>query len=494
VSNGYLFSVGGQSSTCYLSQIQNVYSAPFLPDGTLGAWSELNPIPTTQQETPVSAVYQETLIARLSIGNFLAPTEANGTLGNWMEDTPVPNDYDPGIAASDEGVYIIGGAGPSGLSAAIYLGRFQPADSSPPLITPTIMGTPGNNGWYVSNVTVSWSVSDPESAITSASGCDATTVNSDTAGTTLTCTATSAGGTSQQSVTIKRDATKPSISANLSPSSPASTGWYNIATGVPTVSFPCSDQMSGIDGSCPGPYAFGEGANQSYSASVSDKAGNLSSAGVSGINVDLTAPALNINGAANGTTFNVCSLPTRPSFVPTDNLSGLDGSQGDSWTTPATATGVGTYTYSAHATDEAGNTTSETRTYTAVYSSAFGGFLQPINSDGSSRFHLRSTVHVGFQLLCGSTPITNAVAKLVVKEYDGTPDPGVDEPISTAAATTGNQFRYDSTSQQYIFNLSTKQGYTNPDGSTSAFTVGTWTLSVLLDDGSYRSVNIQLIS
>jgi hypothetical protein len=56
-------------------------------------------------------------------------------------------------------------------------------------------------------------VVDNESAITTQAGCGATTINMDTpaAGTTPTCTATSAGGTASQSVTIKRDATAPTV-------------------------------------------------------------------------------------------------------------------------------------------------------------------------------------------------------------------------------------------------------------------------------------------
>ncbi len=115
-------------------------------------------------------------------------------------------------------------------------------------------------------------------------------------------------------------------------------------------------------------------------------------------------------------------------------------------------------------------------------------------SDDNSRFKLGSTVPVKFRLMCGTTPIDNAVAKLNIKQADGTPDPGTDEAVSTAASTTGNLFRYDATNQQYIFNLSTKTGYTNPNGTTiTAFSAGTWTLSVLLDDGTFRSINIQLV-
>jgi hypothetical protein len=55
------------------------------------------------------------------------------------------------------------------------------------------------------------------------------------------------------------------------------------------------------------------------------------------------------------------------------------------------------------------------------------------------------------------------------------------EAISTAAATTGNLFRYDSTSNQYIFNLATKP-----------LSKGTWQIRIELDDGTNKYVNISL--
>src|SRR5439155_383069 len=69
-------------------------------------------------------------------------------------------------------------------------------DTTPPVITPSIAGTTGANGWYVSNVTVAWSVTDPESGITFSSGCGPTTLTADTAGITLVCTATNGVGLS----------------------------------------------------------------------------------------------------------------------------------------------------------------------------------------------------------------------------------------------------------------------------------------------------------
>jgi len=172
-------------------------------------------------------------------------------------------------------------------------------DSSAPVITPTVIGTLGINGWYTSDVAVSWTVNDPESGIASQTGCGSTTVMSDSTGVTLTCTATSVGGTASQSVTIKRDATPPTIQATTTPGSPAASGWYNIATGAPTISYSCQDDTSGLDGPCPSPVTPGNGANQSFTGNISDQAGNPASVTVSGLNVDLTAPVIAAHGNEN---------------------------------------------------------------------------------------------------------------------------------------------------------------------------------------------------
>jgi hypothetical protein len=85
-------------------------------------------------------------------------------------------------------------------------------DTTPPLILPKIAGTLGNNGWYRSDVIVSWTVSDPESGIKSSSGCATSTITTDTAATTLTCSATNGGGLSSSvAATLKIDKTPPAI-------------------------------------------------------------------------------------------------------------------------------------------------------------------------------------------------------------------------------------------------------------------------------------------
>jgi hypothetical protein len=150
-----------------------------------------------------------------------------------------------------------------------------PSDNTAPVITPNIAGTLGNNGWYVSDVTVSWTVTDPESAITSTSGCDATTINSDTTGTTLTCTATSAGGTSSQSVTIKRDATNPTVNVPSDITTFSSTNTKEVSF---TVTF--SDAISGLDGTEGCDYESGDAfplGTTTVTCEATDNAGNYNS-------------------------------------------------------------------------------------------------------------------------------------------------------------------------------------------------------------------------
>jgi hypothetical protein len=86
------------------------------------------------------------------------------------------------------------------------------SDNTAPVISSMISGTAGANGWYGGDVSVSWSVVDAESGILSESGCSVTNLNTETTGTTLTCSATNkAGLSSSESVTIKIDKTAPAL-------------------------------------------------------------------------------------------------------------------------------------------------------------------------------------------------------------------------------------------------------------------------------------------
>jgi hypothetical protein len=226
-----------------------------------------------------------------------------------------------------------------------------PPDSTPPVVTPNVSGTLGNNGWYIGNVTVSWTVTDNESAVGTTTGCGTTVISTDTAGQTLTCTATSAGGTASNSVTVKRDVTPPSITGSRSPAANGF-GWNNSDV---TVSFTCSDALSGLAAGSPPPNTWlsAEGANQSASGTCADAAGNSASTTVGGINIDKTAPTTTAaaSPAANVNGWNHTDVTV--TFTGTDGLSGIDSC---SVPTTVTAEGLNLSSSTGTCTDKAGNT------------------------------------------------------------------------------------------------------------------------------------------
>ena len=89
------------------------------------------------------------------------------------------------------------------------------ADPEPPSIRANVSGVAGANGWYRSDVSVKWVLSDP-TGITSSDGCGPRMFRDDTAGLRVRCTATNGANVSRTvSVTIKIDKTPP-VLANVS--------------------------------------------------------------------------------------------------------------------------------------------------------------------------------------------------------------------------------------------------------------------------------------
>jgi hypothetical protein len=114
------------------------------------------------------------------------------------------------------------------------------ADVTPPMVMGWPAGPQGQNGWFVGDVTITWGIFDGESPMTSPP-CPVVVVTQDTAGTTYTCEATSAGGTAVGSVTVRRDTTAPTIGIT----SPRA-GQLVEPNGVLPSTFTCSDAGSGV--------------------------------------------------------------------------------------------------------------------------------------------------------------------------------------------------------------------------------------------------------
>ena len=219
-------------------------------DGTVVAWGyNFGPVPAgLTGVTAISAGFYHSLALK-----------NDGTVVAWGQNGEGQATVPTGLT----GVKAISAGGYHSLALRM-------TDTTPPVITATLSpATPdGTGGWYKTPVTVTWTVVDNESAISSRSGCDSTTVSTDTTGTTLTCTATSAGGTSSQSVTVKVDVTRPALSPVLSSTGPVLLG------GTLTVTPNATDATSGVaSSSCTAPDTSSVG-NKTLTCAATDNAGN----------------------------------------------------------------------------------------------------------------------------------------------------------------------------------------------------------------------------
>lgn len=193
------------------------------------------------------------------------------------------------------------------------------ADISPPTIISSVEGTLGTNGWYTSDVTISWSVVDPESIVTSKTGCDQTTIITDTAGITLTCSAISIGGTNSQSVTIKRDTTSPTVIAT--PDRYADhNGWYNKPV---TISFSGTDSTSGVENCDPAVTHSSDTTSVSVSGSCKDRAGNVGTGSYS-LKYDGTTPTITGSRTPSANIYGWNNGDVTVHFDGSDSLSGVD--------------------------------------------------------------------------------------------------------------------------------------------------------------------------
>ncbi|MBN2045242.1 MAG: Ig-like domain repeat protein [Anaerolineales bacterium] len=186
-------------------------------------------------------------------------------------------------------------------------------DMTPPEMTPSLIGTPGNHGWYISPVAASVSGTDALSGIGAeqirfnggAWGASLGTISSEGAHTVDFRVVDLAGNTISATATAAIDLNPPLIEPSVSGSGSGS--YFNAPV---TVSVGASDSASGvlseqvrIDGGgwvSPGTFALSDGSHLiEYRAE--DRAGLVSTASET-IQVDLTAPAvtLRMSNACSG--------------------------------------------------------------------------------------------------------------------------------------------------------------------------------------------------
>jgi hypothetical protein len=237
------------------------------------------------------------------------------------------------------------------------MANFDTADTTPPVITPTIAPKANSNGWNNGSVTVTWSVSDPESGIVSSNGCTATTLGTETplAGTTLTCSAINGAGlTNSASVTVKIDVTAPALTlpSHLTVEATGSSG-ASVSYSAST-----SDSLSGLNTlSCtpPSGSTFPLGTT-TVSCSANDKAGNTASGTFAVTVQDKTPPVVTVPAdmtvEATGASGAVVTFSASASDL-------VDGSVSVTCTPASGSTfPLGTTKVTCSATDRAGNSDS----------------------------------------------------------------------------------------------------------------------------------------
>ena len=184
---------------------------------------------------------------------------------------------------------IVGVATMGGRSRGYRARRIR--DDSAPEIEALISPAPNAAGWNNSDVTVRWSVRDPESGIASSSGCETQTLtDNNTAGLTFTCTAANPfSGSSSRSVTVKIDKSAPDIEASVSPLANAA-GWSSSDV---TVAWSVRDPESGVVSSsgCSTQTVTNETAGVTLTCSAVNGASGSSSRSVT-VRIDRTPPVL----------------------------------------------------------------------------------------------------------------------------------------------------------------------------------------------------------
>jgi hypothetical protein len=215
-----------------------------------------------------------------------------------------------------------------------------------------ITGTLGANGWYVSNVTVKWTVTGE----TRTEGCDTQTLSVDTPGQTITCHAWNDDTKEEvlKSVTIKLDKTAPGLVPDPVPD-PNAAGWHKAAL---TVKFPGSDLTSGI-ASCTADQNYGgpDTSGIDISGSCTDKAGNSSGLKSYTVKYDATAPGLVPQPSRGSDVNGWYNHALTISFPGIDGTSGLANCSPDQ---PYSAPDSSNATVQGSCTDKAGNTTAKT--------------------------------------------------------------------------------------------------------------------------------------
>ncbi len=245
---------------------------------------------------PASLVALNSFVSAPNGYSYFQANDGDGGSEMWVTDGTgghiwLVNDFVPGPnGSSPSGMMVVDGgliftAKDSKDDVEVF---FMPFDTTGPVVTPTLTGTLGTNGWYTSNVDYAWSITDPETDAYPTAGCSPGTATAQ-GSTTINCNAKSRGGTTNATATIKIDTVAPSVAcpANVTAECTSYTGAQssylptcNDPGATLTVTPPAGSTFPVVDGGTP------------VTVACTDPAGNSSSCAFNVTVVDTTKPFL----------------------------------------------------------------------------------------------------------------------------------------------------------------------------------------------------------
>ena len=319
-------------------------------------------------------------------------------------------------------------------------------DKTPPVVSCSgPNGTPGDAGWYTSEVSYACTASDAQSGLadpsdasfslaTTGDGLDSTPshVVKDKAG-----NSTIAGPFGPFNI----DTVAPTVACDAPAGTLGENGWYMSAV---TAVCTASDATSGLADPSDSSFTLstsGEGADTIAARAIPDVAGNSTSTGPFGpFNVDLYDPTITSSSPAEGASIILGSV-AYASYSCADTAAG-SGVETCAGTTPdggaLDTSSVGPHTFSVTATDRAGRTTTLTHTYNVVYN--FGDVGMP---GGKTSGEAGRAIPVWFSLGGVSDPSAISSISSAASSCDGT-TVGTASPVVMNGRLTydGDRFKF----------------------------------------------------
>ncbi len=245
-------------------------------------------------------------------------------------------------------------------------------------------------------------------------------------------------------------------------------GWYKSDVDV---TFTADDNLSGLVTASRTASSTGEGdAVTVESPAFVDRADNAALAVTKSYKIDKNAPAVPTFNGGPPASYYFGSDPAAPTCSSSDAVSGLA-----SCVVTGGGTTVGSHTYTATATDTAGNTSTATLKYT-VLAWTLKGFYSPVDMGGVwNTVKGGSTVPLKFEIFKGSAELTDTAAvKSFTQKTVACPGSSATVDEIEIVSTGGTSLRYDTTGGQFVQNWQTPKSpgtcytatMTTQDGST----------------------------